>query len=271
MYKKYMKYFDSHCHLQLTDFDMDREEVLARMKENDVGAVVVGTDYASSVAAIELAHKHDFLWAAVGLHPNDTPDEDFDMAAFRELAAHPKVVAIGECGLDYFRLDHVGDRIPYMERQKEKFAQQIALAVEMDKTLIVHCRPSKGSMDAHDDLFDIFADHALWGGVVPRAIAHFFSSTTEVAERYLALGCVISFPCTLTFTDMYNDVVRAVPLEKMLIETDSPFAAPKSHRGKRNEPSFVKEVVPCIARLKDISEDEVRAVLYQNALRVFRV
>src|SRR3989344_984618 len=197
-----MKLFDSHCHLHFPQFDADREAVLARMQEKDMGAVLIGTDLETSKAALELAKQHDFLWASVGLHPTHTGD--FDISKFRELADDPKVVAIGECGLDYFRSEK-------SEGQKERFEQQVALAQKLNKALVVHCR------EAHDDCLSVLQNTAIAQGVP--VVMHFFTGSGELAQKYLELGCYLSFPGPVTYTDMYDDSVRICPLDNMLIET----------------------------------------------------
>lgn len=257
--------FDTHCHLQFPDFDTDRESVLERMEKNQIGAIVVGTDLATSKKAVELAAQHDFLWASVGFHPNDNLDEEFDVAEYESLARDPKVVAVGECGLDFFRT--VGE-VEY-QLQRERFRKHIELAAKLDKTLIIHCRPSKGSTDAHDQLLAILKETREKYPDL-RAVAHFFTSTRDVMERYLALRCYISFPSVITFTDMYDEAVGAVPLDRVLIETDSPFAAPQSHRGGRNEPSYVVETAARVAAIKGLPTEEIAMITTQNARKVFR-
>ena len=246
-----MKLFDSHCHLHFPQFDADRSVVLARMKEKGMGAVLIGTDFETSKAGLALAKQHDFLWASVGLHPNDK--EVFDSTHYEELAKDPKVVAIGECGLDYFRSERTG--------QKEKFEQQITLAQKLNKALVVHCR------DAHDDCSNILQNVRM---TVP-VVMHFFTGSGELAQKYLDLGCYLSFPGPITYTDMYDDSIRICPLDKMLIETDAPFAAPIPFRGKRNEPAYVEHVAAKIAAVKGISTDEVAEASAKNALSVFKV
>ncbi len=241
--------FDSHCHLYMSQFDADRDAVLARMQEKKVGAVIIGTNLAESNQALALAKQHDFLWASVGLHPNE--EEQSDMSQYEVLAQDPKVVAIGECGLDYFRSSKEG--------QKERLMAQIELAERVGKALVIHCR------DAHDDMIAILSAHTP---TVP-VIIHFFTGSGELAEKYLDLGCYLSFPGPITYTDMYDDSIRACPLEKMLVETDAPFAAPVPNRGKRNEPVFVADVVAKIAAIKGISTDEVAEATVKNAQKVF--
>jgi len=248
-----LKYFDSHCHLHFPQFDADRDAVLARMKEKDMGAVLVGTDLQTSIAALELARQHDFLWASVGLHPTHTGD--FDISKFRELADDPKVVAIGECGLDYFRSKPDG--------QKERFEQHIALAQKLNKALVIHCR------NAHDDMLDILSNSPELKNKNLTVVMHFFTGSGELAQKYLDLGCYLSFPGPVTYTDMYDESILICPLDKMLIETDAPFAAPVPFRGKRNEPAYVIEVAAKIAVVKGISVEEVAQATAKNAKKVF--
>jgi len=258
--------FDSHCHLQFPQFGDDLTAVLERMKSIHAAALVVGTGKEMSDAAVLLARRHDFLWAATGLHPNDVVSESFDEDYFATLVRDPKVVAIGECGLDYFRTADTNAR----EAQKTLFEKHIDLAIMSGKPLSIHCRPSVGSADAHDDLLSILEKRKVGeGGDKLRAIAHFFTSTREIAEKYLALGCYISFPCVVTFTDMYDEAVKVVPSERLLVETDAPYAAPASHRGQRNEPVYVEDVVARLAELRDMSTEEMARITTRNALQVF--
>jgi len=248
-----LKYFDSHCHLHFPQFDADRDAVLARMKEKDMGAVLIGTDLQTSITALELARQHDFLWASVGLHPND--EEEFDVSKYEALAQDSKVVAIGECGLDYFRSKPIG--------QKERFEKQIALAKKLNKTLVVHCR------NAHDDMLDILSNSPELKNKNLTVVMHFFTGSGELAQKYLDLGCYLSFPGPVTYTDMYDESILICPLDKMLIETDAPFAAPVPFRGKRNEPAYVIEVAAKIAVVKGISVEEVAQATAKNAKKVF--
>lgn len=253
-----MRLFDAHCHLQMEQYDTDRAAVLARMHEAGMGAVVIGVDYESSAAGLALATQHDFLWASVGLHPNDNPAEQFDISNYKQLAAHPKVVAVGECGLDYFRS---GGSDAERAAQKVRFEAQIALAADVGKALIVHCR------EAHDDCFSILQNTAI-ANYVP-VVIHFFTGSGELAQRYLDLGCYLSFPGPVTYTDMYDDSIQACPLDTMLIETDAPFAAPVPYRGKRNEPAYVEQVAKKVAQVKGIPVEEVLACTLANAQKVF--
>ncbi|MES2203216.1 MAG: TatD family hydrolase [Patescibacteria group bacterium] len=247
------KLTDAHCHLQMPQYDADRAEVLARMQEAGMGAIVVGTDLEMSKAAIALAEGHSFLRASVGCHPNHS--EQFDIKDYEHLAGHPKVVAIGECGLDYFRSDKTG--------QHEKFLAHIELAERLGKALIVHCR------DAHDDCYSLLQKTAIAQSVP--VIIHFCTVSGELAQKYLDLGCYLSFPGPVTFTNMYDDSIRVCPMERMLIETDAPFAAPAPYRGKRNEPLYVAEVAGKIAALKGLEVEEVTHQTSLNFQRIFQI
>jgi TatD DNase family protein len=254
-----MKLFDAHCHLQMPQFDADREEVIKRMAEKEMGGVIPGVDYATSLAAIQLAEKYNFLWAAVGLHPNDNLAEEFDKEKYLELAKNPKVAAIGECGLDYFRS---GGTPEEKEAQKKRFVAQIELAIEVKKPLIIHGR------NAHDDMLDILGKY-LGENPNLKAVIHFATMSGEWAEKYLKLGCYLSFPGPITYTEMYDESIRIAPLERILSETDSPFAAPVPNRGKRNEPVYVEEVVNKLAQIKDISIDSLAEQIVKNSKDVF--
>ncbi len=255
-----MRLFDAHCHLQLPQYDADRGAVLARMQTAGMGAVVIGVDYETSKAGLELAKQHDFLWASVGLHPNDNKDEYFDISKYLELAQDPKVVAIGECGLDYFRTEETPDN---KAKQKTRFLAHIDLAQKVNKALIIHCR------NAHDDCSSILQKTGI-ATQVP-VVIHFFTGSGELAQKYLDLGCYLSFPGPITYTDMYDDSIRVCPLDKMLIETDAPFAAPVPFRGKRNEPAFVVEVAKKIAAVKNVDVEKVIQATVQNASSVFHL
>ncbi len=228
------------------------------MRQGEVGGVIIGTDLSSSSAGLELARARDFLWAAVGLHPNDNPKEEFDAQAFEELARDPKVVAIGECGLDYFRS---GGTPEEKAAQMERFTKHIELAQKTRKALVVHCR------NAHEDCSSVLQNTRI-ATRVP-VILHFFTATAEVAQKYLDLGCYLSFPGPITYTGMYDASIKATPLDKILVETDAPFAAPGPHRGKRNEPVYVSEVIKKIAALKGLEERQVAAATVRNAKKAF--
>ncbi len=256
-----MKFFDSHCHLQLSQFDTDRDAVLTRMKEGSVGGIIIGTDLSTSKSGLELAKQHDFLWAAVGLHPNDNLEEEFDTKAFEDLARDSKVVGIGECGLDYFRS---GGTPEEKVAQQKRFEAQIGLALTVDKPLIIHCR------NAHEDMLEILNAQKKAHPEL-KIIIHFFTATGELAQKYLDLGCYLSFPGPITYTDMYDESIRVAPLDKILSETDSPFAAPMPFRGKRNEPVYVEHTVAKIAAIKNLSVEEVGEQIIRNSEKIFNL
>lgn len=260
-----MKYFDAHCHIQFDPYDADREAIIASMREGEVGGLVVGTDRDSSRKAVELANGTD-LFASVGLHPNDKPNEGYDDTIYRELASSPHVVAIGECGLDYYRPEDPGGE---KERQVAAFKAQIKLAADLDKPLMIHARPSKGSMDAYEDTAELLRQAQEQYGSRVRGNMHFYVGNVEITKKLLELGCTFSFTAVLTFTSDYDDVIRFLPLESILSETDAPYVAPAPNRGKRNDPLSVREVVRAIARIKGLPEEQVREAMVQNAARVF--
>ena len=248
------QYFDVHAHTQFDAYDADRDEVIERALSEGVHMMNVGTDAETSRKAIELAEKYDGLYAAVALHPTDTPSEAFDPALYEKLASHPKVKAIGECGLDYFRLE----KAETAEKQKEVFIQHIKLANKLNKPLMCHIR------NAYKDAVDILREHAKVKGDI-----HFFAGTWEEAQWFLELGFTLSFTGVLTFTKDYDEVVRNTPLDMILAETDCPFITPVPFRGKRNEPIHVREVYKAIVGIKGLDEEEVRMQLNANAKRVF--
>lgn len=267
-----MKYVDVHSHLQFVAYDVDREEAYARARQEDVALITVGTQFDTSHAAALFAQEHEGVFATVGLHPIHTSKsfhdakelgewnreftsrgEVFDAAAYRALALNPKVVAIGECGLDYYRLTEETKAI-----QKEAFEAQIALAREVNKPLMLHIR------NAYEDALAILKAHP---GV--RGNVHFFAGSWEIARKFLDLGFSLSFTGVITFTHDYDDVVRNMPLEQILTETDAPYITPVPFRGKRNEPLHVREVVKKVAAIRGISEEDARVATVSNAKRVF--
>ncbi|MEK7530753.1 MAG: TatD family hydrolase [Patescibacteria group bacterium] len=258
-----LKYFDVHSHVSFKDYDADRGAVIQRMREQRVGTITVGVDYETSVEAVAFANQHDGFYATIGLHPTDTTIESFDSEKFSSLAAQPKVVGVGECGLDYFRME--GDFETEKKRQVGDFEKQIAFALEHDLPLMLHCRPTKGSMDAYIDVLELLRGKGARGNV------HFFVGDTGIARQFYDLGFTTSFTGVLTFTHDYDEVVRMAPLDMLLTETDSPYVAPVPHRGERNEPSNVLHVVSAIARIRGADEEHIRAQILENTKRVFAI
>ena len=251
-----IRYIDIHSHLNLSPLLETQSEVIERMKEKGVATITVGTELATTREAIRLAEQNDFLYATVGIHPNH---EESWSDELEELAKNPKVVAIGETGLDYFRNESEESKV----RQKEIFLKHIELAEKGGKRLIIHSRPSKGSMDAYEEVLNIL------GGVGVRANFHFFVGNVDVAKRALEGGHTMSFDGPVTFSGDYDEVIRFLPLESIMAETDAPYAAPVPYRGKTCEPWMVEEVYKAIARIKGLDEEEVRNVLIENSKRFF--
>ena len=251
------KYFDIHSHLNFKDYDNDFDKVINRLKETDTSTITVGTDLESSKRAVELADRYEEIYACIGIHPVDKKGEKFDVTKFEELIKHPKVVAIGECGLDYYRLEP-----ETKEKQKAAFLRQIELAYEVKKPLMIHCR------QAFADLIDILqaTNYKLQPSIV-----HFFSGTKEDAKHLLDMGFSFSFGGVITFTKDYDEVVRYIPMDRITLETDAPYVTPTPYRGKRNEPLYVAEVAKKIAELKSIPLDEIATLTTQNSRRIFNI
>src|SRR3989344_9052821 len=220
-----MKYVDTHCHIQFEQYEKDDAELIERMREGGVAGIVVGVDYESSQKAIALTDKHEHLFASVGLHPNYIEQELFDAEACRELAKHSKVVAIGECGLDYYRLptnETAYSAEATKAMQKEVLQKHIVLAVEIDKPLIIHARPSKGTQDAYHDLIEILKEAKAAHDGNLRGDIHFFVGGLAEAQALVKLDFTISFTAVITFARDYDAVIRAIPLTSILSETDAP-------------------------------------------------
>ncbi|MDX8402782.1 MAG: TatD family hydrolase [Mariprofundaceae bacterium] len=252
-----MDFFDSHCHLDFPHFEDDRDEVFARMQEEGISRCVsVAVDFEHISRLQNLAESHDGIWFSVGIHPNHEVDEEPTMAQLCKLSNHPKCVAIGETGMDFFR-DHVDPDI-----QEARFKTHIHAAKQVKKPVIVHNR------DADDTSMRILEDESLEGC---GGIMHCFSTGWDSARKALDLGMYISFSGNVTFkrNDELREVARQVPMDRLLIETDAPYLAPVPHRGKRNEPTFVKHVAACIAEVKGVSLEEIATHSTHNAMEVF--
>lgn len=252
-------FIDSHCHLNFPGLSEQLEHLFANMQDNQVShALCVSVELASFPAVLALAEAHDNLFASVGVHPDYELDEEPSQAELVKLAQHPKVIAIGETGLDYYRL--TGD----LEWQRERFRTHIRASRESGKPLIIHTR------SAAEDTLRIMAEEKAGevGGVM-----HCFTESLDVAKAAIDMGFYISFSGILTFkkATSIKEVAQNIPLDKMLIETDSPYLAPTPHRGKTNQPAFVKHVAEEIARLRNISIEEVGAATSHNFNRLFKL
>lgn len=252
--------FDTHAHYDDEKFDLDRDETIKRAHENGVAYIInAGSDLKSSKRSVELAAMYDFVYAAVGIHPQeaDIADEQA-LELLRKLCGSPKVVAIGEIGLDYYY-----DTVP-KEVQKKIFIRQIHLARELGLPIVVHDR------DAHEDSLNIVKGEKAGevGGVF-----HCYSGSTEMARKLLNNNFYLSFGGVVTFKNARKvvEAVRYVPLDRLLIETDSPYLSPEPFRGKRNESAYVRYVAEKIAEIKGISYEEVASVTLNNAKRLFNI
>ncbi len=255
-----MKLFDTHAHLYDKAFDNDRETMLAGVFDVCDYVVCPAEDVASSEAALSLAQKYPQIYAAVGIHPQLTKDATEEaLAAIRKLAEeNEKVVAIGEIGLDYYYL------YSEIDVQKRWFARQIELAKELDLPIIIHDR------DAHGDMMDILRAHK---DAKLRGILHCYSGSLEMAEELIGMGFYISFAGPVVFpkSTKLKEIAQKLPLEKILVETDSPYLTPPPFRGRRNDSSKVRYVAEEIAKLKNISFEEVAEQTRRNALEIYRL
>ena len=263
-----MRYFDAHCHIQFDQYAHDADELITKMGNEGVAGIVVGVDYSSSKKALALAEKYEHLYASVGLHPNHAGDELFDEEVYRSLAKHSKVVAIGECGLDYFRPAEVNEEVK--QAQRELFKKHITLAAEVNKPLIIHARPSKGTQDAYQELISILKEAKIEYPNLHGDI-HFFVGGLSEAEALINLDLTISFTAVITFARDYDEVIRAVPLASILSETDAPYVAPITRRGERNDPLSVKDVVSKIASIRSEDPETVRETLLATSQRMFDI
>ena len=250
---------DSHCHLDFPDFAEELDEVVARARRNGVGGMVtICTRVREFDRILAIARRFDDVYCSVGLHPHDAANEpELDAARLIELAADPKVVGIGETGLDYYY-----DNSPHAVQQ-EKFRAHIAAARETGLPLIVHTR------DADDDMAAMLREGMKDGPFT--CVLHCFSSGRALAEAAVDLGFYVSLSGIVTFkkADELRETVRALPVERLLVETDAPSLAPVPHRGKRNEPAFVTATAACVAELKGLSETELARVTTENFRTLF--
>ena len=255
-------HIDAHTHAQFPAYDADRSEVIKRAQEAGIAIVNVGADLESSKDAVRVAHEFpEGVFAIIGLHPTETEaGGEFDYEVYKSLAEESKVVAIGECGLDYFHIEgNLGDA---KIQQKKIFLRHIELAKEAGKPLMIHCRNAMG------DLIEFLQDNKAKLNAIP-GIMHFFTGTAEEAEALVALGFYFTFGGVITFSNDYNAASGRIPLDRILSETDAPYVTPAPYRGKCNEPLYVLEVERRLAELREVSTEAMAAQIMQNAKRVF--
>lgn len=282
------RYIDTHAHVNINAFQEDSEAVILRCKEEGVMMINVGTQQDTSKRAVELAEQFNHCYAIVGLHPVHTSasyhdeselgenmkgftsrGEEFDPGFYRDLAKNKKVVALGECGLDYYRLETDTKAV-----QEKAFVEQIELANELSLPLMIHTRDSKGNSasakaevgvgNVYDDTYEILKSHAKVRGNV-----HFYAGNYEQAKKFFDIGFSVSFTGVITFAKDYEEVVKSAPLDMIHGETDCPYVAPVPYRGQRCEPWMVKEVYKKIALIRGENEEVVRAQLMENARRLY--
>jgi TatD DNase family protein len=253
---------DSHAHIQGKEYAGEAADVIARAREADVERIIAvggAGDMSSNTEAVALASAFPDIYATVGMHPHDAKDVDEDdLRKLRELAANEKVVAVGETGLDYYYNHSPRDM------QRRVFAQFIHMARETGLPIVVHER------DAAQEAAELLREES--DGDL-RGVIHCFTGSYDAARTYLDLGFYLSFTGIITFknAEPLRDVVRRIPLERMLVETDSPYLTPVPHRGKRNEPAYVRLVAETVAKVKEISLDEVATVTTRNVCELFKI
>ncbi len=291
--------FDSHCHIHFNAYKEDMDEVIKRTLEQGVFMITVGTQKDTSRTALETAEKYEGIWGTVGIHPNhltkqsffdddelpaedqpnpkiQTRSETFDADYYRELAKHPKCVAIGECGLDYYRIPEDQNEDEVKELQKKTVRAHFDLADELNLPVIIHCR------DAYKDQIEIVKEYVDSGKLKAKGVVHCFGGTLEDANEFIKMGFYIGFTGVVTFparkkdplfngfTEIQN-IAKTIPLESMFVETDAPYLTPAPHRGKRNEPAFVKFVAEKIAKMRNMTQEEFESVTTENVKRLFKI
>lgn len=284
-------YIDTHCHVHFQAYKEDMDTIVKKSLEEGVGMITVGTQSTTSKNGMMLAERYDGVWATIGLHPNHlhaqefldenelppgmtdptestkikTRAERFDPTYYRELVAHPKVVGIGEFGLDYYRIPPGADLETIKRDQSQAVREQLQFATEANKPVVIHCR------DAHADQSQLIREEIERGGLGRRGVIHCFTGTAEEAAVYKELGFFVSLTGIVTFAKQLQEQVAQIPLEQIMIETDAPYLTPAPFRGKRNEPRFVKYVAETIAKLKGVSVGDVARITTENAVRLFHL
>ncbi len=286
-----LKYIDIHAHTNFIAFDQDRQEVITRTLENDTWVINIGTQYDTSKKAVEMTKEYkEGVYACIGLHPIHTGashhdvnelgnegqeftsrGEIFDKEKYRALAKMGKVVGIGECGLDYYHLEE--DSI---EKQKIAFIAQIELADELNLPLMLHVRnnPTEKTHNAYFDVYELIKKYSTRKNRI--GVSHFFAGSVEDMKRFVEIGIYISFAGPITYKPKpeicdYISVIKETPINMILADTDSPYVAPVPHRGSRNEPVYVKDIVKKIAEIKGLYEEEMAKVIIDNAKRLFDI
>lgn len=272
---------DTHAHINFNAFKDDGDEVIRRSLDGNVWMILVGSEYKTSKRALDYANRYEKgVYAAIGLHPihaadvsengKVTPAEEFNIDLYEKMTSADKVVAIGEIGLDYYHLDKDSDVEAAKKKQKQIFLSQLELAAKSGLPVIIHCR------EAHDDMLlmlkefkkeykNILAKNRPWG------VMHCFSGDESLAWEYFSLGLIISFTGLITFSKQWDELIRRLPLDKFMVETDCPYMTPSPHRGKRNEPLYLEYVVNRIAEIKNLSPKKIAEITTRTAKEMFRL
>ncbi|MDO8601831.1 MAG: TatD family hydrolase [bacterium] len=287
--------FDAHTHAHFAAFEKDYKEVTDRALKAGVGFINVGTQIDTSRRAVEVAHEFENhpVYATVGLHPTHTEKsyhdaqelgggetakaftsrgEEFNPKAYLEMARDPKVVAIGECGIDYYRVPSTNPEQgtnfrTTKEKQTEVFRKHIEVAQAVNKPLMIHCRPSKGTDDAYEDILAIITNYQF----PISKIMHFYVGSPAMTKKFIDAGFNFTFGGVITFSRDYDEQIKMIPDDRILLETDAPYVAPQSKRGQRNEPAYVIEVAKKMAEIRGVSYNRIEEIIKQNAKRVFGI
>jgi len=254
-------YFDTHAHYDFGHFDADREELFSKaLPKAGISHIInIGINIPSAKKSIEYAKKYDHIYAAIGFHPMDCAEmQDGDIAILEEMAKEPKMVSIGEIGLDYYH-----KTAPPKDWQKKCFTQQLDLAIKLNLPVIIHCR------EAHEDTFEILTASGV--GKKAGGVMHCYSGTPEMAERYVEMGFCIGVGGVITYknADTLRETVSTVPSDRLLIETDCPFLPPEPHRGTRNDSRNLFYIAEKIGQILSLSHEEVAKITCENAKRLF--
>jgi len=253
-----LKIIDSHSHIQFPEYDLDRAEVIQRAFDSQIGIITAGADLESSVKAVDLANQYENgIWSAVGVHPTEEYEDDvFDKIT--QLADNDKVVAIGECGLDFYRDKEKKTK----ENQIELFEKHILLSKQINKPLVIHCR--KAFLEILEVLNKNKANLLKKPGIL-----HFFTGNLNDAKVLLDYNFSFTFGGLITYDRSFDEIIKFIPLENILVETDAPFVSPASHRKERNEPSYIPEVILSIASIKNLDQKTVSETILLNTKKLF--
>ncbi len=269
-----LKGVDTHCHPQFAEFTQDRHDVIARARASGIGMICVGTDVKTSREAVAMANAEDGVWAAVGRHPNEPADPPYDEAVYESLLHEERVVAVGEIGLDFHR-----SSTEERAGQQDIFLRQLLLATRLGLPCIIHCR------DAHEAMLELLrgkkdkeqesinsidsTNSKTIRTIYARGVIHSFNESPDIALSYISLGWYIGLNGIITFSRAYDELVRALPLDRILLETDAPYLSPVPYRGKRNEPLRILDIASHIANVRGITTSKVQQTTTRNAYECF--